>query len=84
MKKLENELKQYQIGAKPDDAQTTVEPHPSLGVCPDCYEYLRYKVNYLESELKRWRDHIEKVEKSLQRVMLFQRGCLVSCTVKLL
>lgn len=90
VKSLENEVSKW----RPQSIQPSVrvpisssgkvsnnnnnEPDPSKGVCPDCYEYLRFKINYLEEEFKRWRDSVQKVENNLKRVMLFQRGCMVS------
>jgi hypothetical protein len=72
--------RQNQTTGEPmDDFSTPVPPRMVTdGVCPNCYEYLRYKINHLEDELKNWREQVRKLDKNVQRVMLAQRGCQIN------
>ncbi|KFD52758.1 hypothetical protein M514_06414 [Trichuris suis] len=51
------------------------------GICPNCWEYLRFKVNYLEEEFKRWRESISTIGERLNSVLLQNRGCVLNGTL---
>uniref|UniRef100_A0A5S6QNR0 Uncharacterized protein n=1 Tax=Trichuris muris TaxID=70415 RepID=A0A5S6QNR0_TRIMR len=51
------------------------------GICPNCWEYLRFKVNYLEEEFKRWRDSISAIGERVNSVLLQNRGCVSNGTL---
>ncbi|KRX99975.1 Signal peptide, CUB and EGF-like domain-containing protein 2 [Trichinella pseudospiralis] len=59
-------------------------PEPSEvkidGQCPNCWEYLRFKINYLEEEFKRLRTSMKDIDERLKSVLLRQRGCVINDT----